>query len=244
MRTKNPALNRLEPSGGHAVYSGEAMTVNGTINKIGILLLLASATALYTWSRGAEASFPFMMAGLIGGLIFAMITIFKAEWARVTAPLYALCEGLLLGGLSAYYNHMMPGLPFKAVLITFGILFFMLFLYRTGVIKVTPGLAKGILIATGGIFLVYLSTWILGFFGISVPYLHQASPIGIGISVFIVAVASLNLLLDFKMIDDGAAEGVPASFEWYAAFGLMVTLVWLYIEVLRLLWMLYSFFDD
>ncbi len=244
MRTKNPALNRLNRGGGYSSTSGEVMTVNGTINKIGILLLFASATALFTWSKGAEQSWNLMIAGVVGGLIFAIITIFKAEWARVTAPLYALCEGLLLGGLSAYYNHLMPGLPFQAVLITFGILFAMLFLYRTGVIKVTGGLAKGIVAATGGIFLVYLSTWILGFFGISVPFLHQASPIGIGISVFIVIIAAMNLLLDFKMIDDGVEQGMPADFEWFAAFGLMVTLVWLYIEVLRLLWMLYSFFDD
>ena len=244
MRTKNPALNRLKRRDPSAAYSGEVMTVNGTINKIGILLLMTSATALYTWSQSLEKAWPLMMLGLIAGLIFALITIFKADWARITAPLYALAEGLFLGGLSAYYNHMMPGLPFKAVLITFGILFAMLFIYRSGIIKVTNNFAKGVVAATGGIFLVYLMTWILGFFGVSIPFLHEASPIGIGISVFIIIIAALNFLLDFKLIDDGVAEGAPADFEWFAAFGLMVTLVWLYIEVLRLLWMLYSLFDD
>jgi len=244
MRTKNPALNRLNRRTPGEVYSGEVMTVNGTINKIGLLLLMASATALFTWSRGIEQTWPLMMLGLIAGLIFALITIFKAEWAKVTAPLYALAEGLFLGGISAYYNHLMPGIPFQAVLITFGILFAMLFVYRSGIIKVTNSFAKGVVAATGGIFLVYLSTWILGFFGINVPFLHEASPIGIGISVFIVIIAALNLLLDFRLIDDGVAEGAPADFEWYAAFGLMVTLVWLYIEVLRLLWMIYSVMDD
>jgi len=244
MRTKNPALNRLNRRTPGQVYSGEVMTVNGTINKIGLLLLMASATALFTWSRGIQQSWSLMIFGLVAGLIFALITIFKSEWAKVTAPLYALSEGLFLGGISAYYNHMMPGVPFQAVLITFGILFAMLFVYRSGIIKVNNSFAKGVVAATGGIFLVYLSTWILGFFGISVPFLHEASPIGIGISLFIVVIAALNLLLDFKLIDEGVDQGAPANFEWYAAFGLMITLVWLYIEVLRLLWMIYSVFDD
>lgn len=239
MRTANPALNAKVFTGVRA--QGEGMTIQGTVNKTGILLILCVASASYTWKLFYEAGgdysvvSPYLWGGMIGGLVFALITIFKKEWAPITAPLYSFTEGLFLGAISAFAELHYPGIVFQAVGLTFGILFALLMAYKSRLIKVTENFKLGVVAATGGIFLVYMMSWILGMFGIGVPFIHSSGIFGIGFSVFIVVIASLNLVLDFDFIENGAEMGAPKFMEWYGAFGLMVTLVWLYLEILRLL---------
>jgi uncharacterized YccA/Bax inhibitor family protein len=215
------------------------MTVSGTVNKTGILTLCVIASAAWTWTRafnnGVESVMGLVAIGAIGGLIFALVTTFKSAWSPITAPIYAVLEGLVLGGISAIYEQQFKGLPMQAVGLTFGVLIALLLVYRTGVIRVTDKFRMGVVAATGGIFAFYLLTWILGFFGVRFPSLWGSSPLSIGISVVIVIVAALNLVLDFDFIERGAAAGAPKYMEWYGAFGLMVTLIWLYLEILRLL---------
>jgi uncharacterized YccA/Bax inhibitor family protein len=177
-----------------------------------------------------------LIVGLLGGMIFAFITIFKKEWSPVTAPIYALLEGMALGGISAMMNHYYPGIAFQAVSLTFGTLFVMLFLYRSGIIKVTDKFRIGIIAATGGICLFYFASMLLSFFHINFfGSVWGSGVVGIGFSLFVVAIAALNLVLDFDFIEQGVNAGVPKFMEWYGGFGIMVTLVWLYIEILRLL---------
>ena len=238
LRTSNPALNE-SIFRGEGVGYGEGMTISGTVNKTGILLICVVATAAWTWNRfmslGPESVMGLIAVGTIGGLIFAMITIFKRTWAPVTAPIYALLEGLALGGISAVYETRFSGIPMQAVGLTFGTLIALLLVYRAGIIKVTDKFRMGVVAATGGIFAFYMLTWILSFFHITFPSFYGAGLLGIGISVVVVIVAALNLVLDFDFIESGARAGAPKYMEWYAAFGLMVTLVWLYLEILRLL---------
>lgn len=238
MRTSNPALNEKAFKG--QVATGEAMTLQSTVNKTGLLLLCVVATAAWTWgmshSNTPEAALPWMMGGLVGGFIMALVTIFKKEWSPVTAPVYALLEGLVLGGISAIFEHSYPGIAIQAVGLTFGTLFVMLVAYKTGVIRATEKFKIGVLAATGGIALLYFVEMILGmFFHIQVPMIHQSGPWGIAFSLFVVVIAALNLVLDFDMIETGVQNGAPKYMEWYGAFGLMVTLIWLYLEILRLL---------
>jgi uncharacterized YccA/Bax inhibitor family protein len=183
----------------------------------------------------ADSMGIWVLGGAIGGFIVALVTVFKKQWAGVTAPLYALLEGLVLGGISSLLEARYPGIVIQAVGLTFGTLFGLLFAYRSGLIKATENFKLGVVAATGGIALVYLATMLLGFFNISMPYIHESGLIGIGFSLFVVVIAALNLVLDFDFIENGAAQGAPKYMEWYAAFGLMVTLIWLYIEILRLL---------
>lgn len=237
-RTSNPALNENTFRGQVAV-DGEAMTLQGTVNKTGILLLCAVATAAWTWgiehSQTPEAAAPWMLGGLIGGLVFALVTIFKKEWSPITAPLYALCEGLALGGISALLELSYPGIAIQALGLTFGVTAVMLVLYTSGTVRATPKFRVGVIAATGGIFLVYMADMILRFFGHQVPLLNSAGPLGIGVSIVIVVVAALNLILNFDFVETGARVGAPKYMEWYGAFGIMVTLVWMYMEMLRLL---------
>nr|WP_263597505.1 Bax inhibitor-1/YccA family protein [Pelagicoccus enzymogenes] len=227
-----------------AAARGEVMTINGTVNKTGILLCLLWVAAIFTWEKTmavAQAGenpavlYPWMIGGAIGGLVLAMITIFKKTVAPYTAPLYAVVEGLVLGVLSAFFELQFPGIVFQAVLLTFGTLLALLFAYKTGVIKATENFKLGVAAATGGIFVVYLISMVLGFFGVSIPLIHESGIVGIGFSLFVVVIAALNLVLDFDFIENGAAKGAPKYLEWYGAFGLLVTLIWLYIELLRLL---------
>ena len=238
LRTANPALNE-SIFRGEGVGYGQGMTISGTVNKTGVLLILAVASAAWTWNRfdvlGRESVLPFLAVGAIGGLIFAMITIFKKTWAPVTAPIYALLEGFVLGGVSAFYEARFPGIPMQAVGLTFGTLVALLLIYRAGIIKITDKFRLGVVVATGGIAAFYFLTWILSFFHITFPAVWGSGLLGIGISVAVVIVASLNLVLDFDFIESGARAGAPKYMEWYAAFGLMVTLIWLYLEILRLL---------
>ena len=244
MRSGNPVLKEstfLDLGSGTVVSRDSgAMTLNGTVSKTGILLLLCVITATFAWMQvstpaGMANAGVYVWGGAIGGLVLAMVTIFKKEWAPVSAPLYALVEGFFLGAISAMYEARFGGIVFQAVLLTFGTLFALLFAYRSGLIKATENFKMGVVAATGGIFLVYLATIVLGFFGINIPMIHDNGIIGIGFSLFVIVIAALNLVLDFDFIETGVERGAPKYMEWYGAFGLMITLVWLYIEFLRLL---------
>jgi len=224
-------------------YGGELMTVKGTMNKFGLMFIMLLGGASFTWSlfynSGAEAVMPWMWGSLIGGMIIALVIIFKKTWAPYLALGYGLLEGLFLGAISAFYDFAFadkyPSIIMHAVLLTFGTAAAMYLLYKTGVIRATGTFKKVVFIATAGIALFYLITMVLRLFGTEMPYLHDNGPVGIGISLVIVTVAALNLILDFDMMEQGAAQGAPKYFEWYCAFGLMVTIVWLYLEMLRLL---------
>jgi uncharacterized YccA/Bax inhibitor family protein len=237
LRTANPALNSKSFEGMSAQALGETMTLQGTVNKTGILLLLVFATAAWTWNQVSASGQVggLILVGLIGGFIFGLVTTFKRNWAPVTAPIYALLEGLVIGGLSAMLELRFPGIAMQAAGMTFGTLFCLLLAYRTGLIRATENFKLGVVAATGGIALVYIVSMILGFFGTGIPFIHESGLIGIGFSLFVVAIAALNLVLDFDFIESAANQSVPKYMEWYAAFGLIVTLIWLYIEMLRLL---------
>jgi uncharacterized YccA/Bax inhibitor family protein len=238
MRTTNPALNDRVFQGERAF--GDSMTLQGTVNKTGVLLICTVATAAWTWNlflhtHDPATLAPLVMVGAIGGFIAALVTIFKKTWAGVTAPIYALLEGLFLGGISAMFEARFPGIAIEAVSLTFGTMVVLLLAYRSGLIPVTEKFRLGVVAATGGIVLIYVLSFILGFFGIHFTTIYGAGPIGIGFSVFVVIIAALNLVLDFDFIESGVRAGAPKYMEWYSAFGLMVTLIWLYLEMLRLL---------
>jgi uncharacterized YccA/Bax inhibitor family protein len=237
MKTSNPALNANTFRLPHAAL-GESMTISGTVNKTGILLVCAVLTAGWSWNRynfSPDAATLPLMVGLIGGFIVAMVTIFKKEWAPVAAPLYALLEGLVMGSISAMYEARFHGIAIQAVGLTFGTLLVLLLAYRSGVIRATEKFKLGVIAATGGIAVFYVAEIVLGFFGVHFATINGSGGIGIGFSVFVVIIAALNLVLDFDFIETGASSGAPKYMEWYAAFGLMVTLIWLYLEILRLL---------
>jgi uncharacterized YccA/Bax inhibitor family protein len=239
IKTSNPALNS-KIFQGQALGLEEPMTLDGTVNKTGILLLCCIATAAYAWhvfrtTQSIAAVNGLLWIGLLGGLIFAFITIFKKSWAPVTAPVYSLLEGLALGAISAVFEVRFPGIAMQSVAMTFGVLFVMLIAYRSHLIPVTQKLRLGIVAATGAIALFYIAELVLGFFGIHFSSINGATPLGIGFGVVVVIIASLNLVLDFDFIESGVQMGAPKYMEWYGAFGLMVTLVWLYLEILRLL---------
>ena len=236
-KTSNPALN-AQTFDNRAAVGGEAMTLQGTVNKTGLLLFCAVATAAWTWwlaRTQPQAVTLCLWGGLIGGLLFALATIFKKEWAPVTAPIYALCEGFALGGISEVLNRAYPGIALQAIGLTAAVTLVMLLLYTSGMIRATPKFTIGVIAATGGIFLFYLVDLMMGFFGHHISVLYSNGPWGIGISVFIVIVAALNLALDFDFIETGVYAGAAKYMEWYGAFGIMVTLVWMYIEILHLL---------
>lgn len=220
---------------------GDVMTVRGTVNKFGLMFIMVLGAASFTWSlfyKGVNVM-PWMWGSMIGGLILALIITFKKTWAPYLALGYALMEGLFLGAISAFFDYAFresyPGIIMQAVLLTFGTAGAMYTFYHFGIIRATNTFKKVVITATAGIAVFYLISLVLRMFGIQMPYLHDNGIIGIGISVFIVAIAALNLILDFDMIEQGAAHGAPKYFEWYSAFGLLVTIVWLYLEILRLL---------
>jgi uncharacterized YccA/Bax inhibitor family protein len=240
MRSSNPVMTgKVYEKAGHADAQSGAMTINGTITKIGIMLLLVIGSAGYTWKMvmGADPGRAGTMAiaGAIGGFIMAIVTIFRPRSSAITAPIYAILEGLFLGAISATINNAYPGVAFQAVLLTIGTLFTMLFLYRSGRIRATPRFRRGVMMATGAVFFAYMISWILGMLGMPVGFMHSSGPIGILINLVIIVIAALNLIMDFDFIEKGSKMGAPKYMEWYGAFGLMVTLIWLYIEFLRLL---------
>lgn len=215
------------------------MSLEGTATKSLVLLLLTVFAASFTWNAVAGGNVailgPATLVGGIGGFIVALVTIFKPQLSPYTSPVYAILEGLLLGGISSLYNTRFQGLPTQAVLLTFGVFMALLLVYRLRLVRATEKFRFGVVAATGGIVVVYLLSFVLGFFGVQMNFLHDSSPLSIGISLVIVVVAALNLVLDFDFIERGVEHGAPKYMEWYAAFGLLVTLVWLYLEMLRLL---------
>jgi uncharacterized YccA/Bax inhibitor family protein len=239
MRTSNPALKDEYFRPDRALAGQGVMTLQGTTTKSFLLILLALFSASFTWREYLAGNtgilMPALLVGGIGGLIVAMIAVFKPRTTPFTGPLYAVLEGLLLGAISAMYQARFNGLPMQAVGLTFMVFLALLLVYRTGIIKVTDNFRMGVVAATGGIMLFYVATFVLAMFGVQVPLIHGSGVVGIGFSLVVVAIASLNLVLDFDFIERGVAAGAPRYMEWYAAFGLLVTLVWLYLEMLRLL---------
>ena len=244
MQSGNPALGKntfLDAASGAVVMHGDdVMTINGTVNKTGLLLLLVLVGAMYSWSHySGPASmpglYPLILGGAIGGLILAMVTIFKKTWSPWTAPMYALVEGVFIGALSAIFDARYPGIVIQAVGLTFGVMAALLLAYRSGLIRATEKFKLGVVAATGGVFLLYMANMAMGFFGHSIGFINGHSAIGIGFSAVVVVIAALNLILDFDMIESGVNARAPKYMEWYGAFALVVTLVWLYLELLRLL---------
>jgi uncharacterized YccA/Bax inhibitor family protein len=240
MRTANPALGADTFTGYGRVTAAEAMTIQGTANKSLLLLLCVLLTAGWVWNlffqaRNPEAVMPWLLVGGIGGFVVGLVTIFKKEWAGVTAPLYALLEGLAIGGISAIFEAQFPGIVIQAVALTFGTCLALLLAYKSRLIRATENFKLGVVAATGGIVLFYLITMVLSFFGVRVSIFYSTGWVGIAFSLFVCTIAALNLVLDFDFIEQGAAQGAPKFMEWYGAFGLMVTLIWLYLEILRLL---------
>ena len=245
MRSGNPVLGEntfLDVGSGRVVTrDGASMTIGGTVNKTALLLALVLVTATYTWNlftgpESAPGLMPFVWGGAIGGFILALVTVFKKTWAPVTAPLYALAQGLFLGGLSAIFEARFPGIVMQAVGLTFGTLAALLMAYKSGLIRATENFKLGVVAATGGIALLYLVNIGMRAFGFEgMGFIHDSGLMGIGFSAFVVVIAALNLVLDFDFIESGVDAGAPKAMEWYAAFGLIVTLIWLYLEILRLL---------
>ena len=238
-KSSNPALkpSTFGTLAGNT-YESDVMTVQGTINKSATLLLLLVGAAVLSWylMLGNPAfGYPLMIGGALGGFGVALCLIFKKEWSPFLAPVYAVLEGLMLGAVSLMYEAAYSGLVLSAIMLTITVFAAMLFIYKTRIIRVTQQFRMMIVVATAGIAVFYLVAMVLGFFSISVPLIHSTGTFGIVFSLVVVAIAALNLVLDFDFIEQGAQQGVPKYMEWYGAFGLMVTLVWLYLEILRLL---------
>lgn len=244
-KSSNPVLKERVFSRDYT-SSSDVMTVNGTMNKTAIMLLLVVAAAVFTWNKffdvvasnpeaAMSAVTPWMLVGGIGGFITVLVTVFRPKSSGISAPVYAVFEGLLLGGLSAILEMQYQGIVMRAVALTLAVFAAMLFLYRSGIIKVTNKFMMGVFAATAGVALVYLVSFIAGMFGAEMGFLYGNSNLSIGFSLVVVAIAALNLILDFSFIERASDAGAPKYMEWYGAFGLMVTLIWLYLEILRLL---------
>lgn len=240
LRTSNPILKPKAFSGVQSYSGTDSMTIQGTVNKTFLMLFLLLISASYTWNSffrdgqiGAVSSWITM--GAIGGLVVAIVICFKKEWSPVLAPVYALLEGLFLGGISSFFEMRYPGIVVQAVGLTMGTLLGLLLAYRSGWIQATENFKLGVFAATAGIAIFYLVSMVLGFFGIHLSVIHGSSMMGILFSGFVVVIAALNLVLDFDFIEQASRNTTPKYMEWYGAFGLMVTLIWLYLEILRLL---------
>lgn len=235
MRTSNPTLgdNTFQNI---ALKGDSTMTIQGTVNKSLMLIGLLTFSAAISWTQFGTSIFSiYLYGGAILGFVTAIVTSFKKEWSSVTAPLYAVFEGLFLGGISVLMEESFAGIVGQAIFLTLGTFFCLLMAYKSGYIKATENFKLGIVAATGAVFLIYLGSAVMNMFGIHVPYIHDSGMIGIGFSLVVVVIAALNLVLDFDFIEQGAENNAPKYMEWYAAFGLLVTLVWLYLEILRLL---------
>lgn len=231
-KSSNPFFRDSVLDNAQKERSAEVMTVQGATNKsliLGALILVGAGIGM------SFPSIPMMIGAAIIALVLVIASSFRPQWSPWTAPAYAVCEGIFVGTVSLIYASLYNGIVFQAVTLTTAVFFLMLFLYKSGVIKVTDKLRSGIVMATGALAIFYLVTFLLSLVGINMPYIHQGGWIGIGFSLFAVGLASLNLLLDFDNFEDGERAGVPAYYEWYFALGLVVTLVWLYLEILRLL---------
>jgi uncharacterized YccA/Bax inhibitor family protein len=240
-KSGNPVLNDNTFNGTIDYQQTEVMTQRGTLNKFGLMMILLFASASFTWKAAGEGKdvISWIIGSMIIGLIVAIVYRFKMQWGSFLAPVYALLEGVFLGGVSAYYNHafdkVAPGLISQAVLLTFGVVIAMFGLYRFGIIKATERFKTIIIVATAGIGIFYLLAIILRLFGVEMPLIHDNGTWGIVFSLVVVGIAALNLILDFDLIEQGAKQGAPKFMEWYGAFALLVTIVWLYLEILRLL---------
>jgi uncharacterized YccA/Bax inhibitor family protein len=237
MRSGNPALTADTFTRSRAFPGAEQMTLGGTVNKTALSLGILLVAASYVWNRGATdpSIGGWVVIAVVAGLVVAMVTVFKQTWAPYTTPVYAALEGVALGGISVVFEARYPGIVSQAVFLTFGTLGALLVAYRSGVVRATENFKLGVFAATGGIALLYLLSFVLGFFGITVPLIHSNGTFGILFSLFVVVIAALNLVLDFDFIEQGVERGAPKHMEWYGAFGLLVTLIWLYLEILHLL---------
>lgn len=243
MQSSNPALSEntfLDVGSGRLIAGDGVMTLDGTVNKTALLLILVLVGAMFSWSRylgpdSVAALVPVMMGGAVVGFALALATIFKKTWAPVTAPLYALAEGVFIGAISAVFDARYPGIVMQAVGLTFGVMAALLMAYRSGLIRATEKFKLGVVAATGGVCLLYLANFVMGFFGHSIGIISSNNTLGIAFSAVVVVIAALNLILDFDLIESGVRAGAPKYMEWYGAFALVVTLVWLYLELLRLL---------
>ncbi len=235
--SNNPVLKEKTFEEASRLQYGEAMTLRGTIGKMGFLFALLLCSSVYSWGIFAKGEnvFGYMIGGAIGGLILGVIINIKKEWSGYLSPAYALAEGLFLGAISAYFSSRYQGIVLQAVGLTFGTFLAMLLLYQARIIRATEKFKSVIIVATAGIAMFYVIAWVLRLINIDIPFLHEGSMIGIAFSVVVTVVAALNLILNFDLIENGVAQGAPKYFEWFSAFALMVTLVWLYLEILRLL---------
>jgi len=243
-KSGNPTLseNKFRSTTITTITDENAMTIKGTLNKFGFMLLMLMGSAFYSWKEADNAGanvMPMILGGAIGGLVIAIVLMFKKEWAGYLAPLYALLEGLFIGAVSSFFNQAYPGIVMQAVGLTFSVGIGMYFLYAMRIIRATEKFKSVLITATVGIALFYFAIMILRLFSVNIdetmPFVNGGGIFGIGFSLLIVAIAALNLILDFDMIEQGAEMGAPKYMEWYGAFGLMVTFVWLYMEILRLL---------
>jgi len=242
-KTESNIFRLPNPMLGEKAFSGiensseEAMTLGGTANKTALSLIVLFIAALFSWNFVISGSSPgwLISLGSIGGFIVAMVTVFKKDWAPYTTLVYASLEGVALGAISVAFEHRYPGIVSQAVFLTFGILAAMLLAYRLRIIKPSEKVELGVIAATGGIAILYLISFIFGRFGVTIPMIHSGSTVGLLFSLFVVIIASLNLVLDFGLIEAGVKQRAPKYMEWYAAFALLVTLVWIYLELLRLL---------
>jgi uncharacterized YccA/Bax inhibitor family protein len=241
-KSGNPALNEKVFQNTVVVPGSEVMTERGTLNKFFFLFLMVMASASFTWRAFYDGKdiYSWIWGSAIAGLIVAVVMGFKREWSSYLAPAYGLLEGVFVGGISAVYNNVFektaPGIVMQAVLLTFGAVIAMFLLYRFRIIQATEKFKSVIFVATAGIAIFYLLAMLLRtFLRIDIAFIHEGSMLGIVFSLVVVVVASLNLILDFDMIEQGSAMGAPKYMEWYGAFALLVTIVWLYLEILRLL---------
>ncbi len=256
-RSSNPTLKEGLFSNSGILGDGQTMTIQGAVNNTLIMLFLLVAGAAWVWmgitpiltqaamasqanigalvSQGSSQVLPFAVGGFFVAFILSFVIVFKPNFSPYLAPVYALAEGLALGGISALIEFKFPGIVMQAVLLTFATLFCLLMAYKTGLIRVTDKFRTGVIVATGAIAVIYLINMVMGFFHTSIPFVAGSGFFGIAFSMFVVGIAALNLVLDFDMIERGAESGAPKYMEWYSGFVLMVTLVWLYIEILNLL---------
>ena len=238
--SSNPVL-RKNPFKSMPEVSDSPMTLEGAVNKTITLLGILLFAATFVWYQAGvlepgTPTIPILMGtGFGGGLLLAIITVFKKEWSPVTAPIYAALEGLGIGGISMFFEAAFPGIVIQAVSITLAVLTSLLVAYKSGLIKATENFKLGVAAATGGIMLIYVASFVMSFFGVNLPFIHEGGWGGILFSLFVVFIAALNLIMDFDFIEEGVKNRVPSYMEWYGAFSLMVTLIWLYLEILRLL---------
>lgn len=240
MATANPAMNEaVYRRAAFAATPAQAMTIQGTVLKTAILVVILLAAAAYTWGQAATGSttvaYGLLIVGALGGLLTALLTIFIPKVSPFTAPVYAVLEGLVLGAISAVFETAYPGIVFQAVGLSVGVLTVMLFVYGTGIIRPTAKFKIGVIAATGAVCLVYLVDIVVSWFGTRLSFIHEAGPVGIGFSLLVVVIAALNLILDFDFIEHGVRQQAPRYMEWYGGFSLLVTLIWMYLEILRLL---------